>query len=256
MLPKKRVISINVSIGSYEDFLTEIVNLAKKRQSNYICVANVHMLIEAYENPSYNQIVNNAIITTPDGMPIVFYLKLFYKINQDRVAGMDLFPDLLQKAADNNLRVFLYGSTEEILTKIVQKAQKLYPTLNIVGTYSPPFRPLTSKEKANIINLINKLEPHIVFVSLGCPKQEIWMSEMYEKINSLMIGVGGAFPVFAGVQKRAPKWMQKLALEWFYRFLQEPRRLFKRYAYTNTKFLYLFIKDYLKKILFREAFNG
>ena len=256
MLLKKRVISIDVSVGSYKDFLTEILNLAKKKQSNYVCVANVHMLIEAYDNPSYREIVNNATITTPDGMPIVFYLKFIYKINQERVAGMDLFPDLLQKAAEQNLKVFLYGSTEEVLNKIVRKAKQIYPNLNIVGTYSPPFRPLTSSEKKYIINLINKLEPHIVFVSLGCPKQEKWMAEMYGQINSLMIGVGGAFPVFAGIQKRAPKWMQKLALEWFYRFLQEPRRLSKRYIYTNTKFLFLLTKDLLKPFLKKGDFNG
>ena len=249
MLHKKRIISIDISTGKYEEFIKQIIKLAKTKQSNYICVANVHMTIEAYDDKSFQQIVNNAIITTPDGMPLVKALKFLYGIEQDRVAGMDLFPDLLKEAEKENLSIFLYGSTEDILNKIKEKIEKIYPNLNVVGFYSPPFRNLTETEKEKIIEMINSLSPNIVFVSLGCPKQEKWMAEMYGKINSLMIGLGGAFPVFAGLQKRSPKWMQKLSLEWLYRLLQEPRRLFKRYFYTNTKFLYLVAKEYINNKL-------
>ena len=250
MLPKKRVISIDVSVGSYQDFINEIVKLAKLKKSSYICVANVHMTIEAYDDKNFQEVVNNAIITTPDGMPLVKALKTFYNIKQDRVAGMDLFPDLLKEAEKNNLRVFLYGSTDNVLNMIEKKAKELFPKINIVGSYSPPFRELTEEEKRKIIVKINEVEPHIVFVSLGCPKQEKWMAEMYGKINSLMIGVGGAFPTFAGLQKRAPKWMQDLSLEWLYRLWQEPRRLFKRYTYTNIKFSFLYMKE-LSRVNFK-----
>jgi len=246
MLPKKRIISIDISTGSYKDFLGEIINLAKNKTSNYICVANVHMAIEAYDDKNFQEIVNDAIITTPDGMPLVKALKVFYGINQDRVAGMDLFPDLLKEAENHNLKVFLYGSTDKVLNKIIKKAKNLYPSLNIIGTYSPPFKNLTIEEKEKIVNIINNKNPHIVFVSLGCPKQEKWMAEMHGKINAVMVGVGGAFPTFAGLQKRAPVWMQKLSLEWLYRLKQEPKRLFKRYTYTNTKFIYLFLLEILK----------
>lgn len=249
MLPKKRVISIDISIGKYNEFLNEIIKLAKKKKSNYICVANVHMTVEAYNDKKFQDIVNSAIITTPDGMPIAKAIKVFYNIEQDRVAGMDLFPDLLKESEKHNLKIFLYGSTDKILNKIKKKAKNLYPNLEIIGFYSPPFRELTEEEKEAIINYINSLEPNIVFVSLGCPKQEKWMAEMYGKINALMIGVGGAFLTFSGTQKRAPKWMQDLSLEWLYRLFQEPKRLFKRYAYTNTKFLYLFTKELLKQKL-------
>jgi len=252
MLSKKRIISIDVSIGKYTEFLDIILCLAKEKKSNYICVANVHMTIEAYDDTKFQNIVNNAVITTPDGMPLVKALKFFYNIKQDRVAGMDLFPDLLKKDEEHNLKIFLYASTEEILRKIKEKAQKLYPNLNIVGSYSPPFRELTEKEKEKIIKLINSTQPNIVFVSLGCPKQEKWMAEMYGKLTALMIGVGGAFPTFIGLQKRAPKWMQNLSLEWLYRLAQEPRRLFKRYAYTNIKFIYLFVLELLKIKLIKK----
>lgn len=249
MLEKRRIISIDVSIGKYSEFVDEIVKLAQRRESNYICVANVHMTVEAYNNYSYQKIVNSAVITTPDGMPLVKAIKLLYGVDQDRVAGMDLFPDLLERSTKENLRVFLYGSTQNVLKAIVAKANRLYPDLEIVGTISPPFRPLTPAEKEGIIDTINEAKPNIVFVSLGCPKQEKWMNEMYGKIHSLMIGVGAAFPVFAGFKKRAPYWMQKYSLEWFYRLLQEPNRLLKRYLYTNSKFIYLLFKELMNKKL-------
>ena len=220
--------------------------MAKQRKSGYICVANVHMLVEAYDNENVKIAVNNAQIITPDGVPLVFALKMLYNIKQDRVAGMDLFPELLKELEKNKLKVFLYGSTNEVLKKVNDRIKREFPNLNVVGSFSPPFRNLTPKEKQDIIKLINNSEANLVFVSLGCPKQELWMYEMYGKINSTMIGVGGAFPVYAGIVKRAPKWMQDVGLEWFYRFMQEPRRLFKRYAYTNSKFIYLFTKEYFK----------
>ena len=247
MLEKRKIISINVSIGKYQEFVNEIIKLAHRKESNYVCVANVHMLVEAYNNKDFQKVVNDAVITTPDGMPLVKALKLLYNIEQDRVAGMDLFPDILREAQKEKLSVFFYGSTKKVLELIVKKSTQMFPNLKIAGVISPPFRPLTSEEKENIIKQINKAEPNIVFVSLGCPKQEKWMNEMYGEINSLMIGVGAAFPVFAGIRKRAPIWMQRYYLEWFYRLLQEPKRLLWRYLYTNTKFVYLLLREILKE---------
>ena len=247
MLQRRKVISINISTGKYKDFIKEILFLAKKKESSYICVANVHMTIEAYNDENFKNIVNSADIITPDGMPLVKALKLLYRVEQDRVSGPDLMPDLLRKAESQGLSVFFYGSTEEVLKAIIKRARVEYPKLQIAGTYSPPFRELTGEEKEEIAELINDSGANIVFVSLGCPKQEKWMAEMKGKINAVMIGVGAAFPIYAGTQKRAPRWMQKLVLEWFYRLCQEPRRLFKRYFYTNFKFLYLISKELFRK---------
>ncbi len=249
MLPKKRIISIDVSIGKYDDFINEILELAKKNISSYICVANVHMTIEAFDNPNFQKIVNNSIITTPDGMPLVMALRLIYGIKQERIPGPDLMPVLLKELEKNNLSAFFYGSTIKILNEMKKRLQEEYPELKVVGMFSPPFRELTDDEKRNIIAIINNSGANVVFVSLGCPKQEKWMAEMKGKINAVMIGVGAAFPIFAGMQKRAPKWMQKLCLEWFYRLYKEPKRLFKRYYYTNTKFIFLLIKEISKNWL-------
>jgi len=246
MLQKKKILDIRISIGSYNEFVNSIVKLAKTTTSNYVCVVNVHMTVEAHDDKDFCSIVNNATIATPDGMPLVIALNKFYDLDQRRVAGMDLFPDLLKVSEKEGLRVFFYGSTNEVLEAVQNKAKKLFPNLQIAGSFSPPFRPLTPEEKKHLVEEIRSVAPNLIFVSLGCPKQERWMAEMHHKINATMIGVGGAFPIFAELQKRAPVWMQRLSLEWLYRLLQEPKRLFRRYAYTNIKFLFLIIYSYFK----------
>lgn len=239
----KHIISLTISIGSYQSFLKRIIKLVLKRQSSYICVANVHMTIEAYWDKEFATSVNNADLVTPDGMPIVMALRLLYGLKQERVAGMDLLPDLLKEAEERNLSVFFYGGTQEMLDKTKRFIQEHYPSLEKHNYLSPPFRPLTNEEEESVIKQINDTGANIVFVALGCPKQEKWMASMKGRINSCMIGIGGALPVMIGEQKRAPYWMQKASLEWFYRLIQEPRRLFKRYLVTNTLFIFLIIKQ-------------
>lgn len=239
----KKIISLNISTGLYISFVERILAFAQLHTSSYVCVANVHMTIEAHLDPTFTDIVNGANLITPDGMPLAKAMKLLYGIKQDRVPGMDLLPDLLKKAEEQNLGVFFYGGTQDMLAKTKEYLQLNYPNLKKQHYYSPPFRPLTEEEEENIIQIINKSEAHLIFVALGCPKQEKWMSAMKGKINACMIGIGGALPVMIGMQKRAPLWMQKLSLEWLFRLFQEPKRLFKRYFITNTAFLFLFAKQ-------------
>ncbi len=243
---RHRIISIDVTTGPYPVFIDEIIHLARERHSSYVCVANVHMCVEASLDRDFAQIVNNADVITPDGMPLVKALKLLYGIDQERVAGMDLFPDLLAAAEREGLSVFLYGSTAEILHVISRRIAGEFPRLRIVGTHAPPFRHLTADEEHADADRINDSGAHLVMVALGCPKQEQWIARMRGKINAVMLGVGGAFPVYAGMQKRAPAWMQKLSLEWLYRLYQEPRRLWRRYLVTNTLFLVLLAKALLR----------
>ncbi|MEA5458973.1 WecB/TagA/CpsF family glycosyltransferase [Arcicella sp. LKC2W] len=242
-MQKHFLISINISKGLYQDFINEILNLSAKRQSSYVCVANVHMCIEAYHNSSFADVVNNADIVTPDGKPLVFGIKWLDGIEQARVAGPDLMPSLLAEAQQKELKVFFYGATPDVLNLLVTFCKQKYPDLSIAGAISPPFRTLTCEEENEHINRINSSEANLVFVALGCPKQEIWMHRMKGKINAVMLGVGGAFPMLVGVEKRAPLWMQKNGLEWFYRLMQDPKRLFKRYFVTNSWFVYLLFKE-------------
>lgn len=247
---KNKIINTSISIGTYQNFLDTILLLSKKQESSYICIANVHMIIEGYKDPDFQQVINQANLITPDGMPLSKAIKWFYKVDQERVAGMDLMPDLIKISAEQNLSIYLYGSTDLILKKIINNASYNFPNIKICGTYSPPFRELTLKEKEDIIDQINQAKPNFVFVALGCPKQEKWIAEHKGKIHSCMIGLGGAFEVYAGVKERAPVWMQKTSLEWLYRLIQDPKRLFKRYLNTNSLFVILFIKQWLKVKIF------
>jgi N-acetylglucosaminyldiphosphoundecaprenol N-acetyl-beta-D-mannosaminyltransferase len=251
-MQQSKLLHFPISTGSYQLFLDNIISLAQNKKSAYVCVANVHMFTEAYKDERFNQVINNASIVTPDGLPLTWGLLHFNNVVQERVAGMDLLPDLLKEMEKNNLPVYFYGGTEELLSKTHFFLKKNYPDLKLAGAYSPPFRPLTQPENDEIICNINKSAPGIVFVVLGCPKQEKWMAEMNGKINACMIGIGGALPVSIGLQKRAPKWMQRYGMEWLFRLFQEPKRLFKRYFYTNGLFFYLMTRWFIRKKIFRK----
>lgn len=249
---KKKVIKTWVSTGSFLDFINAIFSLTDEKKSSYVCFANVHMVVEANNDPKFSEVVNNADIVAPDGRPLSIYMNLFYKMRQERVPGMDLMPALLSEAEKRNKSVYFYGSTDEILDLIIKRANKELPHLKIAGTYSPPFRKLTDQEKEGIVDKINSSSPDLLFVALGCPKQENWMAEHQGKIHACMLGVGQAYNVYAGIEKRLPKWMRDLSLEWTYRLVLEPRRLWKRYLVTNSTFIALVIKGAIKRVFSRK----
>ncbi len=244
---RAKVISIYISKGPYQALLKQIVDLAAQRISSFVCVANVHMCIEAVDDPQFADVVNSADLVTPDGVPIAKSLKLLYGIDQERVAGMDLLPDLLRECEQKKLNVFFYGGTDMLKQATEKHIAEHYPQLDVAGFHAPPFRALTPEEEEAVVQKINSTQANFVFVVLGCPKQEKWMAKMKGRIHACMIGIGGALPVMVGMQKRAPNWMQTYGLEWLYRLLQEPKRLFKRYAYTNTKFIYLLAREKFKR---------
>ncbi len=244
---KQKLISIDTTVGNYASFVQQLTKAAQQGTSSYTCVANVHMLVEAHNDPEFARVVNNADIVTPDGMPLAVSMKLIHGLQQDRVAGMDLLPDLLQVAVEQGIPVYFYGGTQEMLDRTGEYCDTHFPGLNIAGMYSPPFRSLTPEEDEEVVRKINNSGAGFVFVALGCPKQEKWMASMKGRINACMIGIGGALPVMVGMQRRAPQWMQRLCLEWLYRLVQEPRRLFKRYAITNTTFLFLLTRTWIKQ---------
>lgn len=241
----KKIFSLKISLGTFQDFIQKIIQLSVQKQSSYVCVANVHMCIETYKDERFAEIVNNADLVTPDGKPLVFGLKWLYDIEQDKVSGPDLMPSLLAEAEKENLSVFFYGATQEVLNQLIEFCKQKYPDLKIAGVISPPFRKLTETEELADINVINRSKANLVFVALGCPKQEVWMNRMKGKINAVMLGVGGAFPMLVGAEKRAPIWMQENGLEWFFRLAQDPKRLFKRYLVTNSWFIYLLTREKL-----------
>lgn len=254
---KIEILRFSVSLGKYQDFVDQIILKASSKTKAYVCIASVHQLMEAHADPSFAQISHNADIVTPDGLPITWALKWLYNITQDRVAGMDLLPHLLKESEDKGLSVFFYGGTQTMLDKTYEYIQHKFTNLHIAGLYSPPFRSLTVDEENEICNKINSSGANLVFVVLGCPKQEKWMATMKSKINATLVGVGGALPVLVGLQKRAPLWMQKNGLEWVFRLIQEPRRLWKRYFVTNSQFIYyLIVEKFKSKERMKQKINS
>jgi N-acetylglucosaminyldiphosphoundecaprenol N-acetyl-beta-D-mannosaminyltransferase len=183
---KENIFTFPVSIGSYQKFIDEIFKLSELKTSSYVCFANVHMIVEAYNDPVFNSVVKNADIVTPDGQPIALFLQRMKKIDQVRVAGLDVFPDLLREAELRNKSVYFYGATDQILQMIIDKARGQFPALKIKGSYSPPFRKLTPEEDVAVTKVINDAKPDLVFVALGCPKQEQWMARHRPAVKGCM----------------------------------------------------------------------
>jgi N-acetylglucosaminyldiphosphoundecaprenol N-acetyl-beta-D-mannosaminyltransferase len=243
------VFGLPISLGDMDDTLLKLSYLSELDIGSFVCLCNVHMLVEAHDNPSFHRIVASSDLVLPDGMPIAKLAGFFSGTFQSRIAGMDLIESLFGWSAKHKKRIFLYGSTEITLAATIAKVNEVFPSIELVGSFSPPFRTILDDESVEIINLINSTRPDFVLVFLGCPKQEKWMFDHKQVISSCMIGLGGAIDVYSGRIDRAPEWMQKFALEWLYRLYREPRRLFKRYLYTNTKFVFLIIAWFLKSKL-------
>ena len=207
-------------------------------RGDYICVSNVHTTVTAYEDVNYKEVQNGGIMAIPDGGPLSSLGQRRGYKSMKRTTGPSLMEEILKVSVEKGYRHYFYGSTEETLEKLFQTLEREYPGLQIAGMYSPPFRPMLKDEDAAIIERINETKPDFVWVGLGAPKQEKWMAEHQGRVQGLMIGVGAGFDYFAGNIDRAPEWMQKHNLEWVYRLIQDPKRLFARYLHTNTKFIW------------------
>jgi len=253
--PKRRVITADVSLGSFAEHITAFAEHAAARRSSYVCCVNVHMAMEC-RDPAFAAVVNGAAFATADGMPILRALGLLHGVRQERVAGNDVLPALLAEAERRGLTVYLYGGTEETQRLMMMRASRELPSLRFAGAHVPPFAPLEVLDMAAEADRINATGAHIVMVSLGCPKQERWMAAMQGRVDAIMLGLGGAFLLYAGVDTRAPKWMRDLSLEWVYRLWLEPGRLWRRYLLTNTAFIALFLRELLRKTLAGRKARG
>jgi N-acetylglucosaminyldiphosphoundecaprenol N-acetyl-beta-D-mannosaminyltransferase len=247
------ILGIRVDISSYSEFIDHVASSLYKRRNGYVCVANVHMIMEAHRDKEFKAIVNNAFFVTPDGMPIVWGLKLLGYKQAIRLYGPSLSLLLCEYAAKNSIPVGFLGGSSETLQNLVPNLKNRYPELHIAYTYSPPFKALTEEENGDIVSKINKSGTKILFVGLGCPKQERWMAAHKDEVNALMIGVGAAFDFHAGMKPQAPAWMQRAGLEWLFRLISEPRRLWRRYLYHNPRFIYYFGKELLYSRLSRRS---
>ena len=243
VIPTNQVLSSPITSLPLQEQIWLMLDWAAKKQSKVVCLANSHMLMEAYWNQEFAETLEQADIVSPDGMPLVWMLKLMGVQNQDRVAGMDVSLNLFRLASISKISVFFLGSQQTVLDSIRKKIAQEFPLLSIAGIEPLPFRPLTAEEDEALIERINASGAGLIFVCLGCPKQEKWMAQHKDKINGVMIGVGAVFDVYAGIKKRAPHFIRAYGLEWFYRLIQEPSRLYARYSKTIPPFIGLGLKQ-------------
>lgn len=235
---KCNILGVQIAAIDMETALKYIQENLKELIGQYICISNVHTSVMSYEDKVYKKIQNHAVLALPDGKPLSVLCRKKGYLKADRVTGPDLMGEIFSRSKECGYRHYFYGSKPETLRVLKQKLKEQYQ-LDIVGMYAPPFRKMTEEEDREAVDSINKAEADFVWVALGAPKQEQWMYAHQGKVQGLMVGIGAGVDYLAGNIKRAPMWMQKCSLEWLYRFFQEPKRLFRRYLVTNTKFLWL-----------------
>ncbi|MGJ7917617.1 WecB/TagA/CpsF family glycosyltransferase [Massilia sp. LXY-6] len=221
---------------AWDEAIEQVVKWGSARTSRYICICNVHSVVTATRDQVFQRALGGADMATCDGAPIAWALRRLGFPGQERIAGPDLMWRYLHKAKALGHRVYLYGSTETTLSRLVERIARDFPGIVVVGMHSPPFHSPASDDEAAVAE-INRSGPNVVFVGLGCPKQEKWMAAHSGNVNALMIGVGAAFDYHSGTLKRAPLWLQRHGLEWLYRLACEPRRLMRRYLVTNSLFV-------------------
>lgn len=244
-----QILGMRVDATSYEHATGCIVRWASTRESRYVCVSTVHMAMESHDSEEYRRMLNGADLVTPDGMPMVWSLRLLGHKGQRRVYGPDLTVDVLDFAAREGVPVGFFGGRPEVLERLLAAVERRFPGLRVVFAESPPFRPPTDEERLATIETINRSGVCILFVGLGCPKQERWMAEHRGRVAAVMLGVGAAFDFLAGTTPQAPRWAMGAGLEWLFRLMTEPRRLWKRYLKNNPRFVVLFLMQWLRLII-------
>lgn len=241
---KAPVVGIPISMTSYDDV---IESLSKRPASTatVVAVCNVHSVMSARRDPELRTAITQAEIATPDGVPIVWGLRALARKDQERVYG----PDLMRKAFADNVgwKHYLFGSTPETLAQLQTELARIGPDVEVVGAFSPPFRDMTEQESAAAMADIRASGADVVWVGLGMPKQELWMHRIRPELPGIaLVGVGAAFDFLAGTKKQAPAWMQKAGLEWLFRLIQEPRRLWRRYVWNNPAYAMLLLMQVVR----------
>ena len=233
------ILDVQISTLNMTEAVEIVAQWVAEEIKQYVCVATVHGIMECQQDPGLMEIYNTSGMATADGMPLVWILRSRGYSDQTRVYGPDLMLEVCRSSLENGTRHFLYGGPAGVAELLAQKLASSLDGIQIAGTHSPPFRTLTKTENREIVEKINSSKPDIVWVGLGSPKQERWMSEHISRLNaSVLIGVGAAFDFLSGTKAQAPLWMQRNGLEWAFRLATEPRRLWKRYLIYNPWFLY------------------
>lgn len=239
VIPRTNVLGVGVSAINMRLALETIESWIARGEQHHVCVTGVHGVMESQTDEVLRSIHNRAGLVTPDGMPLVWLSRMNGQRHVERVYGPDLMLACCELSERKGYRHFFYGGAEGVPELLSERLRRRIPELRVVGTHSPPFRPLTPEEDAALVERINASQPDFVWVGLSTPKQERWMADHLERLRApVLIGVGAAFDFHAGLKKQAPYWMQRRGLEWLFRLATEPRRLWKRYLVNNPKFVW------------------
>jgi len=240
------ILGTKINITDMEKTVSYIEQHLDELKGHYICVSNVHTTVTAYRDGEYREVQNNAAMNIPDGKPLSIVQRHTGFKEAGRVPGPDLMPEIFRLSEKKGYRHYFYGSRQETLDALKVKLAEEYPKMNVVGMYSPPFRPMTEEEDEEAIRNINECNPDFIWIGLGAPKQEKWMAAHDGRVCGVMLGVGAGFDFHAGTIKRAPLWMQEFCMEWLFRIGQDPKRLFPRYLDTNFSFVFYLFREWLK----------
>ena len=217
---------------------------------SYVVVANANDAVACCKDEKARKASNSSFLTVPDGISLVILSRLLGGSLKRRVYGPDLMAGFLKLSESKGYSHFFYGATESTLRLLIDNLKLKFPSLKIAGSYAPPFRPLTKEEDGAVVDIINKTHPDVVWVGLGCPKQQIWMYEHKDKLRvPVMVGVGAAFDFLAGVKPQAPRWLRDHGFEWLFRLVTEPKRLWRRYLISYPQFAYYILVDFVKNRL-------
>lgn len=246
MIKRVNVLGVGISVLNLPSAVSWVAEALAKRQRHYVCVTGVHGVMEAQADSHFRSILNGAALCTPDGMPMVWAGRLRGHAEMGRVYGPDLMLAVCEWGEKTGLRHFFLGGATGVALELAENLKKKFPKMVVVGTYTPPFRPLVEEEQATLQDLVSSARPDIIWVGLSTPKQERFMAEYLHRLETtLMVGVGAAFDFHSGRVRQAPRWMQRSGLEWFFRLIQEPRRLASRYLRNNPRFVWLFLTQWL-----------
>lgn len=245
-IARTNVLGVGISAVDMTAAVDWVMAVIGDRERHYITVTGVHGVVEAQDDPAYKKILNGAGLVVPDGVPMVWLSRWAGHRRVGRVYGPDFMLGVCRALGAVGGRCFYYGGNEGVAEELAETMARRYPGLVTAGTYTPPFRELTDAERAGIAETINGAAPDVVWVGLSTPKQERWMDAFRDRLDApVLVGVGAAFDYNTGKLVRAPAWMQKTSLEWLFRLIQEPRRLWRRYARINPLFLYYLVCERL-----------
>lgn len=236
---RANILGVGIHAINMENAQQAIEEVIARRRKGYICVTNVHVVMEAQKSAEFKQLLNSSFLTVPDGRPLVWVGRLQGSRVIEQVGGPELMVRICELSSRKGYTHFFYGGAPGVAEELRNRFMTRYPGLEVVGVYSPPFRPLTAEEEDELRELFNRLKPDITWVGLGAPKQELFMANYLRSLNTtIMIGVGAAFDMHTGRISDAPYWAKRCGVAWLFRLAQEPRRLFGRYLRTNPRFLW------------------